>query len=210
AGDITKLASDAIVNAANPTLMGGGGVDGAIHRAAGPQLRSECLRLGGCLTGDAKPTAAYRLPSRVIVHTVGPRGVEPDREVALQACYRRSLEVAVRDRGCESIAFPCISTGVYGYPQEDAAHVALRTVRRWLEDEAAAAAAAAEASAAVCGPNGDLPPPPPPRRLSRVVFVVFLESDLRIYRRLVQLYFPPASAATAAAAAAAAGTQAGR
>jgi O-acetyl-ADP-ribose deacetylase (regulator of RNase III) len=155
-GDITTLEVDAIVNAANSSLLGGGGVDGAIHRAAGPELLAECRTLGGCATGDAKPTAGYRLRARWVVHTVGPvwRGGDEDEHELLASCYRRSLEVAA-ELGARSVAFPAISTGIYGFPKQPAAEIAVNTVGQHA------------------GP------------VERVVLVAFARDDLERYERLL-------------------------
>ncbi len=157
-GDITTLAVDAIVNAANSTLLGGGGVDGAIHRAAGPELLAECRKLGGCNTGEAKITLGYRLPARHVIHTVGPvwSGARDD-DPALAACYRNSLRLAAQN-GCRSVAFPCISTGVYRFPFERACRIALATVK------------------AECL---RLP------AVERVVFVCFGQSDFETFGRII-------------------------
>jgi O-acetyl-ADP-ribose deacetylase len=155
-GDITTIAVDAIVNAANEGLRGGGGVDGAIHRAGGPVIYEECVRLGGCRTGDAKATTAGDLPARHVIHAVGPvwRDGESGEDDLLASAYRRSVEVAA-ELGCRSVTFPAISTGIYGFPIERAAPIALTTAR-----------AAAEAA------GGDW----------RLVFVLFSAGDLEVYR----------------------------
>ncbi|XP_076244459.1 macro domain-containing protein PG1779 isoform X2 [Calliopsis andreniformis] len=158
-GDITSLEIDAIVNAANSSLLGGGGVDGAIHRAAGPNLKKECATLGGCQVGEAKITGGYMLPAKYVIHTVGPQGEKPER---LRECYENSLAVAKANQ-LRTIAFPCISTGIYGYPQRPAAKVALSTVRKFLLD------------------NKDA--------VDRVIFCLFLKSDKDIYEELLQKYF---------------------
>jgi O-acetyl-ADP-ribose deacetylase (regulator of RNase III) len=158
-GDITLLEVDAIVNAANTTLLGGGGVDGAIHRAAGPGLLGACRKLGGCPTGEARITGGFNLGASYVIHTVGPvwRGGSAGEEVLLAQCYRRSLELA-SDQGLRTIAFPNISTGVYGFPKQRAAEIAIGTVRSFL----------------------DRPGP-----LEEIIFVVFDEENFRIYHKLL-------------------------
>lgn len=158
-GDITKLKVDAIVNAANSSLLGGGGVDGAIHRAAGRELIHECRLLGGCNTGDAKLTKGYNLPARFIIHTVGPvwRGGSNGEANLLASCYRRSLEIA-QEQQLKSIAFPCISTGIYGYPPEKAAVVAIDVVLNTL----------------------------PATDIEQVIFCCFEEADYELYQQLLE------------------------
>jgi O-acetyl-ADP-ribose deacetylase (regulator of RNase III) len=157
--NIVTLSVDAIVNAANSSLLGGGGVDGAIHRAAGPQLLEECRKLGGCKVGDAKITKGYKLPARFVIHTVGPvwRGGENGEPELLASCYRNSMAIAVKNR-IESIAFPSISTGVYGYPIKLAAGVALKTIRNAIGQ---------------------------PSKIEEVLFCCFSQKDLEVYESLL-------------------------
>lgn len=157
-GDITRLKVDAIVNAANTSLLGGGGVDGAIHRAAGPELVGACRKLNGCATGSAKATPGFRLPAKWVFHAVGPvwNGGGRGEDALLAGCYRRCLELA-REHGAKSIAFPAISTGVYGFPSERAAQIAIQTVRENVEGTG----------------------------VEEVQFVCFDESTRRIYERLL-------------------------
>jgi O-acetyl-ADP-ribose deacetylase (regulator of RNase III) len=158
-GDITKVEVDAIVNAANTTLLGGGGVDGAVHRAAGPELLEECSTLGGCATGDAKITKGYRLPARYVIHTPGPvwRGGTKGEPDLLASCYRKSLELAV-ENGCKSVAFPSISCGVYGYPFDQAAQIAIREVSSFIQKDS---------------------------RLEKVIFVCFSQEAYDLYNKIL-------------------------
>lgn len=158
-GDITNLKVDAIVNAANRTLLGGGGVDGAIHRAAGKELLDECRKLGGCNTGMAKITGGYKLSARFVIHTVGPvwQGGNKNEDKLLEDCYRNSLSVAVKN-GIKSIAFPAISTGIYSFPIERATKIAVRSVKKFLAEN---------------------------ESIEKVIFVCFSDDDYRIYHSIL-------------------------
>jgi len=159
-GDITKLEIDAIVNAANNSLLGGGGVDGAIHRAAGKMLLEENRTLDGCEDGEAKISGGYNLPARYVISTVGPRG---ENTQVLEMAYENCLKLMV-EKGLKTIAFPCISTGVYGYPNEEACVNALKTVRRFLEDNH--------------------------EKVDRVIFCLFLDVDVKLYKKNIPTFFP--------------------
>ena len=158
--DITRLEIDGIVNAANNSLLGGGGVDGAIHRAAGRMLYNECTTLNGCDTGDAKITGGYNLPARYVIHTVGPIGENPSK---LKSCYNSSLKIAL-ENNIRSIAFPCISTGVYGYPNREASAVAMKTIREFLEAHKSS--------------------------IDRIIFVLFMDIDIQFYHKFMPYIFP--------------------
>ncbi len=161
--DITRLAVDAIVNAANSSLLGGGGVDGAIHRTAGPELLAECRMLNGCKTGEAKPTKGYRLPAKYVIHTVGPiwRGGAANEDELLKNCYHNSLNVAVAHK-ITTIAFPSISTGIYGFPIERASRIAVQTVTAFLEQH-----------------DG----------IQKVLFVCFGQHDYQVYQQAMKEAF---------------------
>uniref|UniRef100_A0A3P9MCN7 Mono-ADP ribosylhydrolase 2 n=1 Tax=Oryzias latipes TaxID=8090 RepID=A0A3P9MCN7_ORYLA len=172
-GDITILEVDAIVNAANSSLLGGGGVDGCIHKAAGSCLYEECLSLKGCETGKAKITCGYDLPAKYVIHTVGPvaRGhVGPTESSDLASCYQNSLRL-MEEHNLRTVAFPCISTGIYGFPNDPAADIALKTVKEWIQQN--------------------------PDKITRVIFCVFLENDFAIYKKKMSDFFkddtPPLS-----------------
>lgn len=158
-GDITTLKVDAIVNAANTSLLGGGGVDGAIHRAAGKELTDECRKLNGCKTGDAKITKGYKLPAKFVIHTVGPvwHGGDSGEAEKLASCYKRSLEIALENK-LKAIAFPNISTGVYGYPKQEAAEIAVNTVEQFLAEN---------------------------QSKLKIIFCVFDSENFEIYRKIV-------------------------
>lgn len=158
-GDITKLEVDAIVNAANKTLLGGGGVDGAIHRAAGQELLAECKTLVGCETGEAKITLGYKLPAKYVIHTVGPvyNGGKYNEAQKLASCYRKCLEVAI-ENGVKTIAFPNISTGIYGYPKKEAAEIAIKEVVAFL------------------GNNSEI---------EQIIFCVFDDENFKIYKNIL-------------------------
>jgi O-acetyl-ADP-ribose deacetylase (regulator of RNase III) len=164
-GDITKLKVDAIVNAANETLLGGGGVDGAIHRAAGPELLEECRTLDGCATGDAKITKGYKLPAKWVIHTVGPawHGGRHNEDELLASCYRNSLALAAK-HSIRTIAFPCISTGAYRFPSERAASIALTEIKRFLQDD---------------------------ETIEKVLAVCFGKSDHQVYQAVIVDVFKP-------------------
>ncbi|RMZ79335.1 hypothetical protein DV737_g3426, partial [Chaetothyriales sp. CBS 132003] len=178
--DLTKLEVDAIVNAANESLLGGGGVDGAIHRAAGPDLLRECRTLGGCRKGSAKITNAYQLPCKKVIHAVGPvyRRAEVS-EPLLRGCYRTALQLAV-ENGCRSVAFSAISTGIYGYPSVEAAKAALDETREFLESGGGEGNDDSSSSA-----NSNC------KKIDKIVFCNFLDKDVDAYAKILPLVFPP-------------------
>ena len=189
-GDITTLAVDAVVNAANQVMLGGGGVDGAIHRAAGPELYEACLKVPEvrpgvrCPTGEARITPGFKLPAKYVIHTVGPvyRDGQHGEPEKLAACYRNSLALAA-EYGCKSIAFPCISTGIYGYPKEEAAQIAMREVKRFLPPTENAEEESGRArSPSAPSQDGRAVAPRPPME---IIFCCFSEMDMNIYASIL-------------------------
>ena len=191
-GDITTLAVDAIVNAANQVMLGGGGVDGAIHRAAGDELFEACLKVPEvrpgvrCPTGEARITPGFKLPAKFVIHTVGPvyRDGQHGEPEKLAACYRNSLALAA-ENGCQSIAFPCISTGIYGYPKEEAAAIAVREVKEFLAAKNAKDAEKEDCRVSQTGRAVAPRPPTAPQEEMEVIFCCFSARDAAVYTRLL-------------------------